>query len=161
MSNTRLSSELYKQLRSAGTPIAQPKGRVLFHSGDPVRGAFLIRRGRVRMKLGHSACYPARVLGSGNIIGLPATFSGEPYSLTAEAESNCNLDFIPRAKLLELLRHKPKAGFRIVRILSEEIFQMRKAVTPKSGGTSVKSRKCKPRDASLKKKKGRSGIVGD
>jgi len=81
------------------------------------------------MSLGHSLLYPARSLGAGNIIGLPATFSGEPYSLTAKAERDCRLDFIPRARLLDLLRDNPKVGFQIVRMLSEEIFQMRKAAT--------------------------------
>jgi len=66
-------------------------------------------------------------MGPGHVIGLPATFSGEPYSLTAKAERNCHLDFIPRDKLLDLLRFNPEVGFQVVRILSEEIFQMRKA----------------------------------
>lgn len=89
-------------------------------------GAFLIRSGQVRLSLDHSALYPARSLGPGNVIGLPASFSGEPYSLTARAEKNCRLDFIPRARLLELLLRKPKIGFQIGRMLSEEISQMRK-----------------------------------
>lgn len=83
------------------------------------------------MTLDHSPLYPARSLGAGTIIGLPATFSGEPYSLSAKVERDCRLDFIPRARLLELLRLNPKLGFQIVRMLSEEIFQMRKGVSTK------------------------------
>jgi CRP-like cAMP-binding protein len=69
--------------------------------------------------------YPSRIVGAGSVIGLPATFSGEPYSLTAEAARDCQLEFIPRRKLLELLRRKPDVGYQIVRILSEEISEMR------------------------------------
>ena len=69
--------------------------------------------------------YPSRMVGAGSVIGLPATFSGEPYSLTAEAARDCYLEFIPRRRLLELLRRSPKVGFQIVRILSEEIAEMR------------------------------------
>ena len=81
---------------------------------------------RLRMSLDQSPLYPSRAVGAGNIIGLPATFSGEPYSLTAKAECNCRLNFIPRERLLDLLQSNPEVGFQVVRILSEEIFQMRK-----------------------------------
>jgi CRP-like cAMP-binding protein len=60
---------------------------------------------------------------------LPASFSGEPYSLKAEATKDCHLDFIPRARLLSLFRHNPEAGYQIIRILSEEISDMRQVKT--------------------------------
>jgi len=135
MPNLKLSPDLYKYLKSAARPIVKRRGTVLFREGRPGRGAFLIRSGEVRMTLGDkSKLYPVRTLGSGSVIGLPATFSGEPYSLTAEAKKDCHLYFVPRRKLLDLLRRNPEVGFNIVRILSEEIFQMRKAarrVAPK------------------------------
>ena len=56
---------------------------------------------------------------------LPASFSGEPYSLTATAAKDCRVDFIPRARLLSLFRHDPQVGYQIVRILSGEISDMR------------------------------------
>jgi CRP-like cAMP-binding protein len=74
---------------------------------------------------GASHLYAARVVTSGGVVGLPAAFSGEPYSLTAKTKSACRLDFIPRAELLDLLRRNPQEGFDVVRMLSEEIFQMR------------------------------------
>ena len=126
MPRTQLSPDLVKELKSVATPIIIRKGNVLFRAGQPVRGAFVIRRGQVTMMLDHSACYPARTVGAGRILGLPATFSGEPYSLTAEAKTDCNLYFISRAMMLNLLRHNPKLGYRIVRVLSEEISLMRK-----------------------------------
>lgn len=101
---------------------------MLLRAGEPGRGAFLIKSGLVNMTLAaNPKLYPSRRLGAGKVIGLPASFSGEPYSLTAECATNCRLYFIPRESLLELLRHDPAAGFQIVRILSEEIFQMRKS----------------------------------
>jgi hypothetical protein len=49
--------------------------------------------------------------GSGGVIALPATFSGEHYSLTAEVAKDYLFDFIPRRKLLDLLRQNPSVGF--------------------------------------------------
>lgn len=127
----RISSDVISKLHDEGTPMLKSKGSILFRTGQPVRGAFLVRSGRVRMSLDRSTFCPARTVGSGSIIGLPATFSGEPYSLTAQVQTDCKLDFLPRARLLRLLRNNPELGFQIVRILSEEIFQMRKAATVK------------------------------
>lgn len=111
------------------------KGTILFQMGQPCRGAFLIRSGQVQLSLDTaSSLYPARTVGSGFVVGLPAAFSGEPYSLTAEAKSKCHLDFIPRQKLLSLLHRNPDAGFQILRLLSEEIFHIRKVIN--NGGKS-------------------------
>lgn len=105
------------------------KGTVLFRSGQPCRGAFLIHSGQVALFLEpSSSLYPARTVGPGFVVGLPATFSGEAYSLTAVAKSRCRLDFISRRRLLILLQENPEAGFQILRLLSEEIFHLRKLV---------------------------------
>jgi CRP-like cAMP-binding protein len=135
MSKTTLSLEVRKQLQAIATPVLKDKGTVLFQIGQPCRGAFLIRSGQVQLSLDTvSSLYPTRTVGSGFIAGLPATFSGEPYSLTAETKSRCRLDFIPRQKLLSLLHQNPDAGFQILRLLSEEIFHIRKVVH--NGGRS-------------------------
>ena len=128
MPRQRLSPELRKQLQAVAIPVRKEKGTILFRAEQPGRGAFLIRSGQVKLTLdGAPGLYPARTLDSGAVIGLPATFSGEPYSLTAEVKRTCRLDFIPRRKLLNFLRRNPEAGFQIARVLSEEIFQMRRA----------------------------------
>ena len=129
MPTIRLSPAINEQLHAIGEPVLKPKGTVLLRAGQPGSGAFLIQSGLVRMTLGtNPKLYPSRRLGAGRVIGLPATFSGEPYSLTAQCATNCRLWFIPRQNLLELLRHNTDAGLEIVRILSEEIHQMRKSV---------------------------------
>ncbi len=124
----KLSPSISSQLQAIGEPVLKKKGTVLLRAGEPGRGAFLIKSGLVEMTLAaNPKLYPGRRLGAGKVIGLPATFSGAPYSLTAECATNCRLYFIPRQSLLELLRHDPAAGFQIVRILREEIFRMRKS----------------------------------
>jgi CRP-like cAMP-binding protein len=127
VAGTKLSPDLYRKLQNVAIPMFKAKDSTLFQAGQPAEGAFLVRSGRVRMSLDHAPLYPTRSIGPGNVIGLPATFSGEPYSLTAKAERNCRLDFIPRERLLDLLQCNPEVGFHVVRVLSEEIFQMRKA----------------------------------
>ncbi len=135
MSRKTLPLEVCKQLNAIATPVLKDKGTILFQMGQQCRGAFLIRSGQVQLSMDTaSSLYPARTLGPGFIVGLPATFSGERYSLTAEAKSRCHLEFIPRKKLLSLLQQNPDAGFQILRLLSEEIFYIRKLVN--DGGRS-------------------------
>lgn len=86
--------------------------------------SWLIRRLELSLE-GASHLYPPRIVGAGSVVGLPAAFSGEPYSLTAETKTACRLDFLTRAELLDLLRRNPRAAFDVVRLLSEEIFEMR------------------------------------
>ena len=126
MSSTRIPTKLYAHLREVAIPILKRKGTALFRCGEAAKGAYLIRTGQVRLSLAEAPfVYPSRVLGRGSIIGLPSSFSGEPYSLTATAAEDCRVDFIPRARLLDLFRHDPQVGQQMVRILSEEISDMR------------------------------------
>ena len=142
MPGTKVSPQLARELRSVVSPLRKKKETILFHPGRPCRGAFMIRHGQVRLTLDvASGLYPNHVLGSGAVIGLPATFSGEAYSLTAEVVNDCRPDFIPRRRLLDLLRQNTEAGFQIVRLLSEEIFRMRTAAkTRRSADQSLKPR---------------------
>src|SRR5690348_5681912 len=121
MPATELSPAVNEQLHAIAGPVLKNKGTLLVRAGEPGRGAFLINSGLVTMTLGgtNPNLYPSRRLGAGNVIGLPATFSGEPYSLTAECATKCRLEFIPRENLLRLLQRDPAVGFQIVRILSE------------------------------------------
>jgi CRP-like cAMP-binding protein len=126
MPGKKLSPELNKALRTASKPLNRKKGDLLFRAGEQARGAFVVKSGKVRLQLeGAGGLYPTRTLGPGSVIGLPATVSGEPYSLTAEAVQDCELDFISRKNLLALLQHNTTAALQILQILSEEIYQMR------------------------------------
>jgi CRP-like cAMP-binding protein len=133
MPRKRLSPEVRKKIEAVAIPMRRERGTILFREGRPCRGAFLIRSGRVGLTLeAASRVYPARIVGSGFLIGLPATFSGEPYSLTAEVKDTCRLDFIPRRKLLNLLRRRPEVGLQILKTLSDEIFLLRNVAKRKA-----------------------------
>lgn len=126
MPGKKRSAELNKALRTASQPLQKKKGDLLFRAGDQARGVFLVKSGKVRLQLqGARGLYPTRILSAGAVIGLPATVSGEPYSLTAEAAQDCGLDFISREDLLALLQHNTTAALQILQILSDEIYQMR------------------------------------
>jgi len=128
MAGRTLSLEVRRKLHEVGRSVVAEKGTVLFRSGQECEGAFLIQRGEVKLSLdSDSNSYRPRTVSSGFVVGLPASFSGEPYSLTAEAKTACRLDFISRRNLLKVLNEHPRTGFEIVRVLSDEIYKMRRA----------------------------------
>lgn len=122
------STELHATLDRLASPIFVPRGQYLFHCGDPVSGVFLVRSGSVLMDLDSAArIYPPRVLGPGEIAGLPATLTGS-YSLSALVAEDAELGFLPAARVSELLETSPRICLLAMTMISEEVARMRSAL---------------------------------
>ncbi|HEV2728634.1 MAG TPA: cyclic nucleotide-binding domain-containing protein [Terriglobales bacterium] len=127
-SNLIPSPELKAGLEQLATIVSKPKGMILFRRGDPPAGVFLIRSGRVSLALDFpNSAYPPRILGPGAIVGLPATVSGNPYSLTAKVLEDSELAFVSRHAVLECLEDNPLLCFQVMDMLSGEISDIRSA----------------------------------
>jgi CRP-like cAMP-binding protein len=122
-------SELVSELNRIASGLSMNEGTVLFRNGDPVSGVFIVRKGAIRLSLGiPSQLYPPRILGPGEIVGLPATLTGH-YSLTAEvAEPPAELGFVPSHRVSELLECSPRLCFLAMRLISEEVTRVRTAL---------------------------------
>jgi CRP-like cAMP-binding protein len=130
MAHFTISAELKAELGRLASTVSRHKGAVLFRCGEEVSGVFLILSGKVSLELDAADnIYPPRVLGPGSILGLPATLSGAPYSMTAKVMEQSELDFTPRPVVMELLRAKPSLCFEVMALLSEEIGQMRSYIS--------------------------------
>jgi CRP-like cAMP-binding protein len=121
--------ELKVQLIAAGSRIQGTRGTFLFRRGDAVTGIFLISSGAVRLGLDEEpAAFPARHIGPGSVMGLPAALSNAPYSLSAEVLEDSELVYLARERLLDLLREQPKLCFQVMNILAEELTHTRSAL---------------------------------
>lgn len=130
--------ELKAEFERLATIIFKPAGSLLFRRGDNAMGVFVIHSGRVRLVLDYNtALYPAKILGSGAVIGLPATISGKPYSLTATVIDDAEIAFVPHAAVIESLKAKPSLCFQVMDILSCEIDDIRTAF--KRRGSAVRA----------------------
>ena len=120
---------LKEQLEIVGSRMKSARGSFLFRRGDEVSGVFLIAQGVIRLGLERDLPgFPARRLGPGSVVGLPATLSDTSYSLTAEVLEESEVVHVPRPRLLALLREKPELCFHVMAILSEELTQTRSAI---------------------------------
>jgi CRP/FNR family transcriptional regulator len=57
---------------------------------------------------------------AGEALGLSAAISGEDYEMTAETATPCQLNFVDRKNLLNLLEIYPSVGMRAAQSLSRE-----------------------------------------
>ncbi len=103
-------------------------GAILFRQGQPADGVLVMRQGKVRLSaLSHDSDpkLPYRTVGPGYVLGLPALFSGQPYSLTAEAVEECVCGFVDRERALELVHKRLDLCFQAADLLAREIRSLR------------------------------------
>lgn len=107
--------------------MAVAKGKVLFQQGEVGRGVFLLREGKVRLSLhtGGRKEPPYRIARPGNILGLPATLSHAPYSLTARNLADCELGFAAAEDVIDLLSKRADLCFQAVEIMAHEVRKLR------------------------------------
>ena len=114
--------EVQNELEALASIRREQPHAVLFRRGEPARGVYLIRQGTVMITADGGR---QRRAGRGWILGLPATFSGEPYSLTATTAAACELAFIPRAKVIEFVRLHPSLALHLLEVLAAEVSEIR------------------------------------
>ena len=109
-----LLPEALGALDAAKFPALYPKGALLFVEGQPVRGVYVLCSGRVKL----AATSPdarviiTRIVERGEILGLCAALSGEPYEVTAETLNPCQITFVRREDFLRLLAEHGDASLR-------------------------------------------------
>lgn len=100
---------------------AYPQGAVLFVEGQSARGVYILCSGRVKLSTTSrdGKTLIIRIAQAGEVLGLHATVSGEPYELTAESLQPCQLDFIKRDDFLRFLQNHGDACLHAAQHLSQ------------------------------------------
>jgi CRP/FNR family cyclic AMP-dependent transcriptional regulator len=99
-----------------------PAGAILFVEGQASRGMFVLCSGRVKLT---TTSREGKVLilktcEAGDALGLSAAISGEDYEMTVETATPCQLNFVDRKHLLNLLESYPSVGMQAAQSLSRE-----------------------------------------
>jgi len=100
---------------------AYPKGATLFVEGQSPRGVFVLCTGRVKLSTSSAdgRSLILRISASGEVLGLPATVTGNPYDLTADVIEPTQANFISREDFLCFLREHGEAALRVAQQLGE------------------------------------------
>jgi len=108
-------------------PIVYPKGAVLYIQGQAPRRVWVVCQGTVKLSLcsRKGKTLTVKCTEQGEVLGLSAGVSGEPYESTAEAIEPCQVNFVRRNDFVRFLKEHPQARFRCLEQLSEK-YQGRK-----------------------------------
>ena len=97
-----------------------PKGAMLFVEGQEARGVFILCTGHVKLSTSSAdgKTLIVRISEPGDLLGLPATISGQPYEVAAEVIEPSQANFIDRTDFLNFLRAYGEAALHVAQELS-------------------------------------------
>lgn len=98
-----------------------PKGAVLFTEQETPRGVFILCKGRVKLSMTSSEGKSVilRIASPGEVLGLHAVVSNQPYQASAETLEPSEVNFVRRDDFLRFLRENPEASLRAAQQLSQ------------------------------------------
>jgi len=115
-----LSLKALKDFDSIKSSSVYPEGAVLFLEKQDARGVFVLCEGEVKLTMSSSEgkTLILRIAKPGEVLGLMATLSGEPYEVTAETLRPCQVAFVRRDEFLRFIAQHPEASLGIVKLLT-------------------------------------------
>ncbi len=116
----KASGELKTCLGAAGIKQHFNPAQFLFREDSKNTGVFLVVKGRVRMSV-ETLPKLDRLFAAGSVLGLPSTFTGRPYSLTAQASTDADVMHVTPEAFLDLMRQRPDLCREATEILGREV----------------------------------------
>jgi len=106
---------------------------VLFQTGEPGNSVYLVRSGEVGLILpvGDKDGIGFRAK-PGSLVGLPAAFSSERYSMTAIAWKGSEVSVMSRDRFCDLIASSPALSLNVLKILAAETRAARVAIVEAS-----------------------------
>ena len=107
---SELSSAALRDLDAVKFSSAYPKDAVIFSEKQAARGVFVLCEGEIKLSISSSEgkTLILRIAKPGEVLGLTAALSGNPYELTAEVLRPCQVAFVRREDFLRLLARHPE-----------------------------------------------------
>jgi CRP/FNR family transcriptional regulator len=117
-----MSYGLLKSLSASSHQCTYPGGAVLFVEGQMPRGAFMLCSGQVKLSTTsrEGKVLILKIAEAGDVLGLSAVISNTSYEMTAESSVPCQVNFVERESLIELIGKNGEAGLRSAEALSRE-----------------------------------------
>jgi CRP/FNR family transcriptional regulator, cyclic AMP receptor protein len=117
-----LSPAGLKSLGEASHIATYPAGAVLFVEGQSPRGVYVLCSGRAKLSTTSrdGKMLILKIASAGEVLGLSAAISGQPFEMTAETVEPCQVNFIERMALLERIEKNGELGLRSSLALSKE-----------------------------------------
>jgi CRP/FNR family transcriptional regulator, cyclic AMP receptor protein len=113
----QMSPAAIKDFDAIKSTASYPKGSILFMEKQDARGVFVLCEGEIKMSISSSEgkTLILRVAKSGEILGLMAGMSGEPYEVTAETIRPCQVAFVRREDFQRFVAKYPEISQGVAR----------------------------------------------
>lgn len=100
-----------------------PRGSVLFAEGQQPQAIYLLSEGRAKISIGSAEgkTLVLRIAEPGDLLGVNAVLTAEPYNATVETIERCRIEFISRQDLLKLLQRDKKACLNMAQALGQTL----------------------------------------
>jgi CRP-like cAMP-binding protein len=105
--------------------VRKPKSSVLFRRGEAAKGVFFLLSGKVSLDFGVDSSF-GRAYGPGALVGLPASMTSRPYSMTATVTEDAEVVFWPVPAFDALLRERPDLCRELIVIPGEKMAENQK-----------------------------------
>ena len=117
-----LSADVLKLLSAVSHLSTYPGNAVLFVEGQMPRGAFLLCSGKAKLSTTSrdGKVLILKIAEAGEVLGLSAVISGEPFELTAETAGPCQVNFVERDALMRLMEKNGEFGLHALQAISRE-----------------------------------------
>jgi CRP/FNR family transcriptional regulator, cyclic AMP receptor protein len=111
------------ELRNLTVTREYPRGTVLFVEGQRSTGVYALRDGRAKVTIASAEgrTLVLRIARPGDLLGINATLTGQPYGATVQTIERCRADFIARADLLKLLARDKNLYAELTQVLSRKL----------------------------------------
>lgn len=131
------SSNLKACLSETGEVMRFPAKAVLFQEDGANAGVFLVVKGRVCLSV-QSLPKLSRNFGIGSVLGLPSTFTGRSYSLSATAITDVDVVKVTPENFVRLMREQPELCREATEMLGREVTFIQAALAERRKQSSFK-----------------------
>jgi CRP/FNR family transcriptional regulator, cyclic AMP receptor protein len=110
---------LFRDLHGAKSHSAYPPGTILFHEKQKPSGIFMLCSGEVKLSVSSSRgrLLILKIARPGDVLGLAATLTGNPFEATATAVHSCKVIFVCKDKFLSFIAEHSEANAEVLRQL--------------------------------------------
>lgn len=115
-----LEDEALKLLAFGSDAVALKPRDVLFEVGEPAEGAVLVLGGQLRL-IGSGGQGDARVVTVGALVDDTALIAPKERTMTALAQTSCEVLLLPRTHMLRILEEYPASAIRLQTVLANRM----------------------------------------
>jgi CRP-like cAMP-binding protein len=129
LAGNKPSPDLMSRFTEQAQVLLYSRGQILFQMGEAAKSVYLILNGEADlvMPLSNGLTIEFRA-DCGSLIGLPAAFSDEPYSMTAVASGDVEVALMGSEEFRCLVASQPAFSMDVLKILAAETRAARNAI---------------------------------